>query len=74
MMKADRQADEADLEIVAVFHSHTHTEAFPSPTDVTQAPAPDWHYLLVSFAGEEPLVRSFRLLDGNIEPEEIVLF
>ena len=73
LMKADLQADDAGLEIVAVFHSHTHTEAYPSPTDVAQAPVPDWHYVLVSFAADEPVVRSFRILDGNIEPEEIVL-
>ena len=32
----------------AAFHSHTHSEAYPSPTDVAQAPDPTWHYVLVS--------------------------
>jgi [CysO sulfur-carrier protein]-S-L-cysteine hydrolase len=73
LMKADRQADEQGLEIVGVFHSHTHTEAYPSPTDVAQAPIPDWHYVLVSFAGTEPVVRSYRILDGNITEEPVVV-
>ena len=29
-------------------HSHTHTEPYPSPTDVAQAPDPAWHYVIVS--------------------------
>ena len=45
----DRPGAEADgLEVVGVMHSHTHTEAYPSPTDVAQAPDPTWHYVIVS--------------------------
>lgn len=73
LMRADRDADGNGLEIIGVFHSHTHTEAYPSPTDVVQAPLPDWHYLLVSLAGDEPVVRSYRIIDGNIEEEPVVL-
>ena len=35
-------------------HSHTHTEAYPSPTDVAQAPDPGWHYVIVSLKREAP--------------------
>ena len=41
--------------IIGVFHSHTHTEAYPSPTDVAQAPDPAWHYVLVSLRDAEPV-------------------
>src|SRR5262245_46934332 len=37
-LRADRDAEDAGLAIVGVMHSHTHTEAYPSPTDVAQAP------------------------------------
>src|SRR5207247_10478091 len=47
-LKADRDAEGRGLEIVGVYHSHTHTDAYPSPTDVAQAPDPNWHYLVVS--------------------------
>ena len=39
-------------EIIGVVHSHTHTEAYPSPTDVAQAPDPGWHYAIVSLRDE----------------------
>ena len=47
-------------------HSHTHTDAYPSPTDVAQAPDPGWHYVIVSLRDPEPVVRSYRIVDGNI--------
>src|SRR5690242_20349641 len=37
-LRADREAEDRGLEIIGVVHSHTHTEAYPSPTDVAQAP------------------------------------
>jgi len=72
-LRADREAEGKGLEIVGVFHSHTHTEAYPSPTDVARAPDPEWHYLLVSLADEEPVLRSFHIREGVIteEPVEI---
>ena len=59
--------------IIGVFHSHTHTEAYPSPTDVAQAPDPAWHYVLVSLRDTEPVVRSYRIVDGDIEEEPVRL-
>jgi [CysO sulfur-carrier protein]-S-L-cysteine hydrolase len=70
---ADRDAEARGLTIVGVFHSHTHTAAYPSPTDVAQAPDPDWHYVLVSLADGEPVVRSYRITAGNITEEPVVL-
>jgi proteasome lid subunit RPN8/RPN11 len=73
LLKADRDAEERGLQLAGVFHSHTHTEAYPSPTDVAQAPDPDWHYLLVSLRDMVPVVRSYRIVDGNIAEEPLVL-
>ena len=53
------------LLIIGVFHSHTHTDAYPSPTDVAQAPDPSWHYVLVSLRHEVPSLRSYRIVDGD---------
>jgi proteasome lid subunit RPN8/RPN11 len=47
-------------------HSHTHTEAYPSPTDVAAAPDPDWHYLIVTLKRENPEMRTFRIRQGEI--------
>ena len=72
-LRADRDAEDAGLAIVGVMHSHTHTEAYPSPTDVAQAPDPDWHYIIVSLRQDEPVLRSYRIVDGNIDEESVVL-
>ena len=72
-LKADRDAEARGMEIMAVFHSHTHTDAYPSPTDVAQAPDPTWHYVLVSLRDIAPVVRSYRIVDGNITEESLVL-
>jgi len=72
-LRAERDAEARGLEIIGVMHSHTHTEAFPSPTDVAQAPDPTWHYVIVSLRAEAPVVRSYRILDGAVAEEPIAL-
>lgn len=72
-LAADRDAEARGLEIIGVFHSHTHTDAYPSATDVAQAPDPDWHYVIVSLRDIAPVVRSYRIRDGKIFEEPVVL-
>jgi [CysO sulfur-carrier protein]-S-L-cysteine hydrolase len=72
-LRADREAEEEGLEIIGVFHSHTHTDAYPSATDVAQAPDPGWHYVLVSLRGEVGSMRSFRIREGFVTEEPVVL-
>jgi proteasome lid subunit RPN8/RPN11 len=64
----------------ASFHSHTRTEAYPSPTDVKEA-REDVPYVIVSLADEEPVARAFRIvkqdwldLTGEVQevPVEVV--
>lgn len=71
LLRAERSAEDDGLEIIGVFHSHTHTEPYPSPTDVEQAPDPAWHYVIVSLKREAPEVRSYRVVDGQIAEEGI---
>ncbi len=72
-LRADRDAEGRGLEIIGVMHSHTHTEAYPSPTDVAQAPDPSWHYVIVSLKREEAVLRSYRIIDGEIAEEGVTL-
>jgi proteasome lid subunit RPN8/RPN11 len=72
-LHADRDADENGLRISGVYHSHTHTDAWPSPTDVNLAPDPDWHYVIVSLRHPEPVVRSFRIVDREVTEEPVAL-
>ncbi len=72
-LHADRDAEGRGMAMMGVFHSHTRTEAYPSPTDVAQAPDPTWHYVIVSLRNDAPSLRSFRIVDGNISEEPVVL-
>lgn len=70
-LRADRDAESNDWVILGVMHSHTHTDAYPSPTDVAQAPDPDWHYVIVSLRDDEPSLRSYRIVDEHITEEAV---
>jgi proteasome lid subunit RPN8/RPN11 len=72
-LRIDRQAEQAGLAVIGVFHSHTHTDPWPSPTDVRQAPDPAWHYVLVGLRHEVASTRSYRIIDGNIFEEAVVV-
>jgi [CysO sulfur-carrier protein]-S-L-cysteine hydrolase len=66
LIKAMRAAEADGGELVGVCHSHTHTEAYPSATDVRQAMEPGWIYALVSLKDETPVMRAYRIRDGEI--------
>lgn len=68
-LKADREAAKQGFDVIGVYHSHTHTEAYPSPTDVGQAPDPGWHYVLVSLRDLVPVFRSYSIVDGTVTEE-----
>ena len=72
-LQADRDAEANGWQILGVMHSHTHTDAYPSPTDVAQAPDPDWHYVIVSLRDDLPSLRSYRIVDGTITEEQVRL-
>lgn len=73
LLRADRAAEAAGMGLIGVWHSHTHTPAYPSPTDVRQAPDPAWHYVLVSLSDREPVLRSYRIREGDVEEEPVVI-
>ncbi len=69
LLRTYRRADDEGVDVIGVFHSHTHSEAHPSPTDVRQAPDPTWHYLIVSLRDTPPDLRSYRVLEGEATSE-----
>ncbi len=70
-----RLDDDGDgREILGVMHSHTHTDAYPSPTDVERAALlASWHFLIVSLRQPEPEARAYRITEGAVVEEPIVL-
>lgn len=73
LLRTYRRADDEGLDVIGVFHSHTHSRAYPSPTDVAQAPDPSWHYVLVSFSTSPADVRSYSIVGGEVREEEVRL-
>jgi len=71
---AMKAARDRGHEIVGCWHSHTHTDAYPSPTDVEQAKYyPEWIYVLVSLRDGDPVLRAYRIRDGAIAECQVVL-
>lgn len=67
-----RECEANDWDFLAIYHSHTASEAYPSPTDVRLAFWPEAYYVLVSLQdAEKPVVRAFRILEGAISEEAI---
>ncbi len=74
---AEAVFDPLGLDVIGVMHSHTHTDPYPSPTDVAAADNPfliGWQYVIVSLRDTEPMLRSWLLDGGTIVevPVEIV--
>jgi proteasome lid subunit RPN8/RPN11 len=74
MLHAIREIDDQDWELLAIYHSHTHTEAFPSQTDVALAPYPEAVYLIMSLQEPgQPVIRGFDIVDGLVTERVIFI-
>jgi [CysO sulfur-carrier protein]-S-L-cysteine hydrolase len=74
MLHAMNEMDDEDWDLLAIYHSHTHTEAFPSATDVELAFYPDAVYLIVSLQdAAAPEIRGFGIVDGTITERTLVV-
>lgn len=66
------EIEERGWELAGIFHSHTHTGAYPSETDRRQAFYPEARYVLVSLAdGSAPVLRAYTIVDGVVAEEEV---
>ena len=65
--------DEADLDLGAIYHSHTRSDPVPSQTDINLAFYPDALYVIVGVAGDLPDVRAFHIRDERVEQAELVV-
>lgn len=76
LLRLYREMDTRDEEPIVIYHSHTATEAYPSPTDVAYASEPGAHYVVISTraTGSDPgpyELRSFRIIDAVVEEEPV---
>ena len=71
-LQVQNEMDDNGWDIYAIYHSHTHSQAFPSETDRNQAFYPDSFYALLSLEDREnPVFRAFRIVEGEITEEEV---
>lgn len=61
--------EDAGRDLVAIFHSHTHTPAVPSATDRRSAQYPDAFYLLATLSDADAApaesLRAWRIIEGE---------
>ena len=72
LFRIHRECEENGWEFLAIYHSHTASEAYPSGTDIRLAFWPESFYVLVSLIdADKPAVRAFRIVDGEVREEEL---
>ena len=67
------EIDEADLDLGAIYHSHTRSAPYPSQTDINLAFYPDAAYVIVGLADGDAYVRAFRIRDCEVAEAELVV-
>ena len=72
-LRADRDAEVRGNAIVGVYHSHTHTDAYPSPTDVGRLRIRRGTTSSSRCRDSHPVVRSYAIVDEQVTEESVVL-
>lgn len=69
-----QELDRVGWELMAIYHSHTHSPAYPSDTDLRLASWPDAFYILVSLQDHQrPELRSYLIVDGVADEQPVEL-
>lgn len=80
-LRVMNEMDDEGWDLLGIFHTHTHSEAYPSKTDAeralwpegTQASFPDTYYLILSLSDRSnPDLRAFTIADGGEVTEQEV--
>lgn len=68
------EIEESELELGAIYHSHTRSEPRPSQTDINFSRAwPGVLWIIVGLAGDEVEVRTWRIEDGQVTEAELTV-
>lgn len=69
MLAAFKDMRDRQLDLVVIYHSHTHSPAYPSQTDVGLAYYPDAAYLIISLESKaHPDLRAYWIKDRRVVP------
>ena len=62
------------LEMVAIYHSHVDSQAYPSQKDIELAFYPESSYIIISLSNpQQPVVRSFKIVESKIIEEDVII-
>lgn len=71
-LKVFKEIRNIKLEMLSIYHSHTHSEAYPSSRDVEMAYYPEADYVIISLQNlNKPDIRAYKIIDGKIKAEKI---
>ncbi len=74
LLEVLREIEDKGWNLLAIYHSHPESEAYPSGTDVSLSYYPDAVYFITSLSDEQsPVVRAFRIVDRQITELELVI-
>ncbi len=72
LLRIFNDMDARGLQLVAIYHSHPRTEAYPSPTDRQLAFYPDAYYVIVTLRDRSnPRLRAFRIVEGKVSEVDV---
>lgn len=72
LLRIYNDAESSGLDMGLIYHSHTRSEPYPSQTDINLAQGwPEALYVIVGTASAEPVVRSYRIRDGQVSEAEL---
>jgi len=70
-LRAFEDMEAQGWELLAIYHSHPASPAYPSPRDVDLAYYPAAVYVIVSLLDPaRPVLRGFRIVEGRVSEEE----
>ena len=73
LLRAMRRIEDEELGLV-IYHSHTHTQAYPSVTDIRHAAYPDALYAIVTLEDHDaPAVRAYTIRAGAVVEVPVVV-
>jgi proteasome lid subunit RPN8/RPN11 len=72
-LRAFKEMRKNGTELLGIYHSHPHSPAYPSSTDIRLAFYTDAHYVIISLEKETPEIRAYRMIDQKITEAAINL-
>ena len=73
-LKVMKEIRNSGIQMIGIYHSHVASQAYPSVHDVELAFYPEASYVIVSLADKnKPAVRSFKIVEGKITEEKLII-